>query len=101
MKDIFLLVVEWDNYYDTKEFDSYAFTNVESAEGYMEDLIESIKIDFMDRFECETEEQLLSEYLEIDDHTRSLPHKSLYVEDDCYVSIYVEKKSLMSFMKEE
>ena len=95
---IYLLVVEWDNFYDTPEFDSYAFSDLDSASIYMENLIDSIKIDFMERFDCETEDQLLNEYLEITDLTRgAFLHKSLYVEDDCDVHVYIQEKSLMKF----
>ena len=95
ISDIFLIVVEWDNFYDTKEYTSYAFENIDDAKSYMSDLIESFKLDFIERFDCESEDQLLNEYLEINDYQHD--YVNMYIEDDCNVSICIEKKPILKY----
>ena len=65
MNNIYQLVIEHNNFYDTKEFDSYLFENEKDAIAYMHDLMEAYKQDFMDNYDCETEDQLMNEYIEI------------------------------------
>lgn len=95
INDIFLIVVEWDNFYDTKEYWSYAFENINDAKSYMSDLIESFKLDFIERFDCESEDQLLNEYLEITDYQHDCVN--MYIEDDCNVSICIEQKPILKY----
>ena len=95
MNNIYQLVVEYDNYYDTKEFDSYLFENEEDAIDYMYDLMESYKLDFVDRYGCEDVNQLMDEYVEV---TRdSDTYVNWYIEDDCNIEFYIQEKPILKF----
>lgn len=90
----YLLVIEHDNFYDTKEFDSYLFKTEEDAIEYMNDLIESYIVDYSENYDCSIEE-LLNEYVEL---TRdSNTYVSWYIEDDCNIEFYVQEKPLLKF----
>lgn len=94
MNNIFQLVIEHDNFYDTKEFDSYLFENEKDAIDYMRDLMESYKQDFMDNFDCD-EHQLMLEYIEV---TReSDTYVNWYIEDNCNVEFYIQEKPILKF----
>ena len=95
MNNIYQLVVEYDNYYDTKEFDSYLFENEEDAIDYMRDLMESYQLDFVENYGCEDVNQLMNEYVEV---TReSDTYVNWYIEDDCNIEFYIQKKSVLKF----
>jgi hypothetical protein len=97
MNVIYQLVVEEDNFYDTKEFYTYLFESKADAEEYRLELIEAYKNDFMERLECETEDQLLNEYLDITESSFNYGYINMYIEDDCNVCLYVEEKSILRF----
>ena len=59
MNNIYQLVIEHDNFYDTKEFDSYLFETEEDAIDYMNDLMESYKLDFVENYDLEDINQLM------------------------------------------
>ena len=95
MNNIYQLVIEHDDFYDTKEFDSYLFENEEDAIDYMNDLMDSYKQDFMDNYDCETEDQLMNEYIKI---TReSDTYVNWYIEDDCNIEFYIQEKPVLKF----
>ena len=95
MNNIYQLVVEYDNYYDTKEFDSYLFENEEDAIDYMRDLMESYQLDFVENYGCEDVNQLMNEYVEV---TReSDTYVNWYIEDDCNIEFYIQKKPVLKF----
>lgn len=95
MNNIYQLVIEHDNFYDTKEFDSYLFENEEDAIDYMNDLMDSYKQDFMDNYDCETEDQLMNEYIEIT--IDSDTYVNWYIEDDCNIEFYIQEKPVLKF----
>ena len=95
MKDVFALVVEYDNFYDTKEFDCYIFENELDAIDYMRDLMQYHKLDLIDRLDLETEEELLSDYLEI--CRESDTYCNFYVEENCNIEFYIQKKPILKF----
>lgn len=95
MNNIFQLVVEHDNFYDTKEFDSYLFETEEDAIDYMNDLMESYKLDFVENYDCEDVNQLMNEYVEV---TReSDTYVNWYIEDDCNIEFYIQEKPILKF----
>ena len=95
MNNIYQLVVEYDNYYDTKEFDSYLFENEEDAIDYMRDLMESYQLDFVENYGCEDVNQLMNEYVEV---TReSDTYVNWYIEDDCNIEFYIQEKPILKF----
>ena len=95
MNNIYQLVVEYDNYYDTKEFDSYLFENEEDAIDYMRDLMESYQLDFVENYGCEDVNQLMDEYVEV---TRdSDTYVNWYIEDDCNIEFYIQEKPVLKF----
>ena len=95
MNNIYQLVVEYDNYYDTKEFDSYLFENEEDAIDYMRDLMESYQLDFVENYGCEDVNQLMNEYVEV---TReSDTYVNWYIEDDCNIEFYIQEKPIFKF----
>ena len=97
MNVIYQVVVEEDNFYDTKEFYTYLFESKKDAEEYRLELVEAYKNDFMERLECETEDQLLDEFLDITESSFSHGYINMYIEDDCNVCLYVEEKSILRF----
>lgn len=95
MNNIYQLVVEYDNYYETKEFDSYLFENEEDAIDYMRDLMESYQLDFVENYGCEDVNQLMDEYVEV---TRdSDTYVNWYIEDDCNIEFYIQEKPVLKF----
>ena len=95
MNSLYLFVIEHDNFYDTKEFDSFLFETEEDAIEYMQMMMDSYKLDFMENFDCETEEQLMLEYIEV---TReSDTYVNWYIEDDCNVEFYIQEKPILKF----
>ena len=95
MNNIYQLVVKYDNYYDTKEFDSYLFENEEDAIDYMRDLMESYQLDFVENYGCEDVNQLMNEYVEV---TReSDTYVNWYIEDNCNIEFYIQKKPVLKF----
>ena len=95
MNSIFQLVIEHDNFYDTKEFDSYLFENEEDAIDYMRDLMESYQLDFVENYDCEDVNQLMNEYVEV---TReSDTYVNWYIEDDCNIEFYIQEKPVLKF----
>ena len=95
MNNIYQLVIEYDNYYDTKEFDNYLFKTEKDAIDYMYDLMESYKLDFVDRYGCEDVNQLMNEYVEV---TReSDTYVNWYIEDDCNIEFYIQEKPVLKF----
>ena len=95
MNNIYQLIVEYDNYYDTKEFDSYLFENEEDAIDYMRDLMESYQLDFVENYGCEDVNQLMDEYVEV---TRdSDTYVNWYIEDDCNIEFYIQEKPVLKF----
>lgn len=97
MDVVYQVVVEEDNFYDTKEFYTYVFCSKTDAEEYRLELIEAYKNDFMERYECETEDQLLNEYLDIEESSYNYGYINMYIEDDCNICLYVEEKPILSF----
>lgn len=92
--NFYLLVVEHDNFYDTKEFDSYLFETEEDAIDYMQDLIESYKVDFSENYDCSIDE-LMRDYVDV---TRdSDTYVNWYIEDDCNIEFYIQEKPLLKF----
>ena len=95
MNNIYQLVIEHDNFYETKEFDSYLFENEEDAIDYMRDLMESYQLDFVENYSCEDVNQLMNEYVEI---TRdSDTYVNWYIEDDCNIEFYIQEKPVLKF----
>lgn len=95
MNNIYQLVIEYDNYYDTKEFESYLFETEKDAIDYMYDLMESYKLDFVDRYGCEDVNQLMDEYVEV---TReSDTYVNWYIEDDCNIEFYIQERPILKF----
>jgi hypothetical protein len=95
MNNIYQLVIENDNFYETKEFDSYLFENEEDAIDYMRDLMESYKLDFVENYDCKDVNQLMNEYLEV---TReSDTYVNWYIEDDCNIEFYIQEKPILKF----
>lgn len=94
MNNIFQLVIEHDNFYDTKEFDSYLFETEKDAIDYMRDLMESYKQDFMDNFDC-NEHQLMLEYIEIT--SESDTYVNWYIEDNCNIEFYIKEQPILKF----
>ena len=95
MNNIFQLVVEHDNFYDTKEFDSYLFETEEDAIDYMRDLMESYQLDFVENYSCADVNQLMNEYVEV---TReSDTYVNWYIEDDCNIEFYIQEKPVLKF----
>ena len=95
MNNIYQLVIEHDNFYETKEFDSYLFENEEDAIDYMRDLMESYQLDFVENYSCEDVNQLMNEYVEV---TReSDTYVNWYIEDDCNIEFYIQKKPVLKF----
>lgn len=95
MNSIYQLVIEHDNFYDTKEFDSYLFETEEDAIDYMNDLMESYKLDFMENYDLDDVNQLMNEYVEI---TReSDTYVNWYIEDDCNIEFYIQEKPILKF----
>ena len=95
MNNIYQLIVEYDNFYDTKEFDSYLFENEEDAIDYMRDLMESYQLDFVENYGCEDVNQLMDEYVEV---TRdSDTYVNWYIEDDCNIEFYIQEKPVLKF----
>ena len=91
---IYQLVVEHDNFYDTKEFDNYLFETEDDAIEYMQDLMESYKVDFSEHYDCSIDE-LMRDYIDI---TReSDTYINWYIEDDCNVEFYIQEKPLLKF----
>ena len=91
---LYLLVVEHDNFYDTKEFDSFLFETEEDAIEYMNDLMESYKVDFAQNYDVDIDE-LMRDYVEI---TReSTTYVNWYIEDDCNVEFYIQEKPILKF----
>ena len=98
MNNIFQLVVEHDNFYDTKEFDSYLFETEEDAIDFMRDLMESYQLDFVENYSCADVNQLMNEYVEV---TReSDTYVNWYIEDDCNIEFYIQEKPVLKFKKE-
>ena len=95
MNNIYQLVIEHNNFYDTKEFDSYLFENEKDAIAYMHDLMEAYKQDFMDNYDCETEDQLMNEYIEITEESDT--YVNWYIEDDCDIEFYIQEKTVLKF----
>ncbi len=91
---LFLLVVEHDNFYDTKEFDSYLFETKEDAREYMKDLIESYRVDFAGLYDVKTD-QLMLEY--VDETISGDDYVNWYIEDDCNVEFYIQEKPLLKY----
>ena len=98
MEYVYQLVIENDMFYDTKEFDSYIFPTEEDAIEYMNMLIETYKEDWMTNFDCESEEQLMSEYVEETSHMITDTYKNFYIEDYCNTEFYIQKKPLLKFV---
>ena len=95
MNNIYQLVVKYDNYYDTKEFDSYLFETEKDAIDYMYDLMESYQLDFVENYGCEDVNQLMDEYVEV---TRdSDTYVNWYIEDDCNFEFYIQEKPILKF----
>ena len=95
MNNIYQLVVKYDNYYDTKEFDSYLFETEKDAIDYMYDLMESYQLDFVENYGCEDVNQLMDEYVEV---TReSDTYVNWYIEDDCNIEFYIQEKPVLKF----
>ena len=95
MNNIYQLVIEHDNFYDTKEFDSYLFETEEDAIGYMRDLMESYQLDFVEIYGCADVNQLMNEYVEV---TReSDTYVNWYIEDDRNIEFYIQKKPVLKF----
>lgn len=97
MDYIYQLVVENDMFYDTKEFDNYIFENEEDAIEYMNMLIETYKQDWMNNFDCETEDQLMIEYVEETSHMVTNTYKNFYIEDYCNTEFYIQEKPILKF----
>ena len=90
----YLLVVERDDFYDTKEIDSYLFETKDDAIEYMQDLMESYKVDLSENYDCSINE-LMRDYIEI---TReSDTYVNWYIEDACDIEFYVQEKPLLKF----
>lgn len=98
MEYVYQLVIENDMFYDTKEFDSYIFPTEEDAIEYMNMLIETYKEDWMTNFDCETEDQLMNEYVEETSHMITDTYKNFYIEDYCNTEFYIQKKPLLKFV---
>lgn len=95
MNNIYQLVIENDNFYETKEFDSYLFETEEDAINYMHDLMESYQLDFVESYDCTDINQLMSDYIEV---TReSDTYVNWYIEDDCNIEFYIQKKPVLKF----
>ncbi len=91
---MYLLTIEHDNYYDTKEFDSYLFETKDDAIEYMKDLIESYKVDFAGNYDVDID-QLMLEYV---DETRSGDdYINWYIEDDCNIEFSIQEKPILKF----
>ena len=97
MEYVYQLVVENDMFYDTKEFDNYIFENEEDAIEYMNMLIETYKQDWMNNFDCETEDQLMSEYVEETSRMVTNTYKNFYIEDYCNTEFYIQEKPILKF----
>lgn len=95
MNNIYQLVIENDNFYETKEFDSYLFETEKDAIDYMHDLMESYMLDFIESYECEDANQLMNEYLEVT--IESDTYVNWYIEDDCNITFYIQKKPILKF----
>lgn len=97
MEYVYQLVIENDMFYDTKEFDSYIFPTEKDAIEYMNMLIETYKEDWMNNFDCESEDQLMNEYVE-EDYKHDGTYKHFYIEDYCNTEFYIQKKPLLKFV---
>ena len=97
MEYVYQLVIENDMFYDTKEFDSYIFPTEKDAIEYMNMLIETYKEDWMNNFDCESEEQLMNEYVEETSHTDNNTYKNFYIEDYCNTEFYIQEKPILKF----
>lgn len=97
MEYVYQLVIENDMFYDTKEFDSYIFPTEEDAIEYMNMLIETYKEDWMYNFDCESEDQLMNEYVE-EDCKHDGTYRNFYIEDYCNTEFYIQKKPLLKFV---
>ena len=94
MNKAYLFIIEHDNFYDTKEFDSFLFETEEDAIEYMQIMIDSYKLDFMENYDCD-ENQLMNEYVDV---TReSDTYVNWYIEDDCNVEFYIQEKPILKF----
>ena len=95
MTSIFQLVVEHDNFYDTKEFDSFLFETEEDAVEYMKDLMASYLQDFIDNYDCDSVDQLMNEYIETTEESDT--YVNWYIEDDCNIEFYIQEKPVFKF----
>ncbi len=95
MNNLYLFIIEHDNFYDTKEFDSFLFETEEDAIEYMQMMMESYKLDFMENYDCETEEQLMLEYIDVNDASDT--YVNWYIEDDCNIEFYIQEKPVLKF----
>ena len=92
---IYQVVVEHNIFYDSTEFDNYLFETEEDAIDYMNDLMESYKLDFVENYDCEDVNQLMSEYIEIT--SESDTYVNWYIEDDCNIEFYIQEKPILKF----
>ena len=53
------------------------------------------KQDFIDNFDCESEAQLMDEYLEIT--SESDTYVNWYIEDDCNIEFSIQEKPVLKF----
>ena len=95
MNNIFQLVVEHNNFYDSTEFDNYLFETEEDAINYMRDLMESYKLDFVENYDCEDVNQLMNEYVEVTRESDTYVNR--YIEYDCNIEFYIQEKPLLKF----
>ncbi len=95
MTSIFQLVVEHDNFYDIKEFDSFLFETEEDAVEYMKDLMASYLQDFIDNYDCDSVDQLMNEYIETTEESDT--YVNWYIEDDCNIEFYIQEKPVFKF----
>lgn len=92
--NFYLLVIENDDFYDTKSFDSYLFETEDDAIEYMRDLMESYKIRLSDYYDCSIDE-LMQDYIET---TRdSGTYINWFIEYSCNIRFYIQEKPLLKF----
>ena len=94
MNHAYLLVVEYDNFYDAKYFDSYLFETEIDAIEYMQDLIESYKVEFSENYDCSIDE-LMRDYIEVTNESNI--YVNWHMEDSCNIEFYIQEKPLLKF----
>lgn len=94
MKTVWLIIKDEDWFYEDKNYDIDIFDTLESAHAFFKDYVNIIRDQLKQQIEEEFAEDTGLDYIE---ETGNKDYHDFYVDDMCYIRIYIEEKDIMSY----